>query len=84
MLRGTGPVTIGKDMVYAYFTTAGRAVRLRISADECDRLDLFAGRQVRVRLPDEEPAGALVTAVVPAPPFVWVEVELAGMISRAG
>ena len=83
-MRGTGPVTIGKDVVYAYFTVDGKAVRLRLSSDECDRLDLFAGRQVRVGLPDGEPAGALVTRVVPAPPFAWVEMEFAGVVSRAG
>jgi hypothetical protein len=84
-MRGTGPVTIGRDVVYAYFTADGRAARVRVSADECDRLDLFAGRQVRVGLGGREPAVALVTAVVPAPPFAWVELELAApAASRAG
>jgi hypothetical protein len=83
-MRGTGPVTIGQDLVYAYFTTEGRTLRLRLSADECDRLDLFEGRQVLVGLGRQESASALVTSVVPVPPFVWVEVEFAGVISRAG
>ena len=63
-MRGAGPVTIGRDVVYAYITVDGHAARLRVSADECDRLDLFAGRQVRVGLNGREPAGTLVTAVV--------------------
>ena len=46
----------------------------------CDRLDLFPGRQVQVGLPGREPTSALVTAVVPAPPFAWVQV--AGMAIR--
>jgi hypothetical protein len=85
-MRGTGPVTIGKEVVYAYFTADGRAGRLRLSADECDRLDLFAGQQVRLGLGDREPGSALVVAVVPAPPFAWVEVEFAGEVPvrRAG
>jgi hypothetical protein len=83
-MRGTGAVTIGKGVVYAYFTLKGKAARLRLSADECEQLDLFAGQQVRIGLPEREPAGALVTAVVPASPFVWVEVEFAGVVSRAG
>ena len=83
-MRGTGPVRIGKDVIYAYYTVDGRVARLRVSADECDRLDLFAGRQVPVSLNGREPAGALVTAVVPAPPFVWVEMELAAAVVRAG
>ncbi len=93
-MHGTRPVTIGGEVVYAYFTEAGRAARLRLSADECDRLDLFEGQQVRLEqvegqqvrlgLDGREPAGALVTAVAPAPPFVWVEVEFARVVSRAG
>ena len=82
-MRGTGPVTIGREVVYATFAGAGRTVRLRLSADECDRLDLFEGRQIRLGLDGREPASALVTSVAPAPPFVWVEVEFAGAVSRA-
>ena len=69
-MRGTGAVTIGKVVVYAYFTLEGRAARLRISADECEQLDLFAGQQVRIGLPDRELASALVPVLVPALPFV--------------
>ena len=83
-MRGTGPVTVGKELVYAYFTVEGREARLRVSADEADRLDLFMGRQVKVGLEGREPVSALVTAVVPALPFVWVEMEFAAPISRAG
>ena len=85
-MRGTGVVTVGRDTMYAYFTVTGRVAQVRVSADECDRLDLFAGRQVRVGLNGQAPAGALVTAVVPAPPFAWVEMELspAAAVGRAG
>ncbi|HEY1187726.1 MAG TPA: hypothetical protein VGE74_08715 [Gemmata sp.] len=83
-MRGTGPVTIGRETVYAYFMEAGRALRLRLSADECERFDLFEGRQIRIRFNGQEPASGLVMAVAHAPPFVWVEVEFSGVVSRAG
>ena len=66
-MRGTGAVTIGRDVIYAYFTVSGRTARLRLSADECDRLDLFKGRQVRVGFGGQEPTSAL----VPHP--TWVD-----------
>lgn len=83
-MRGTGAVTIGKGVVYAYFTVEGRAARLRLSADDCEQFDLFEGQQVRIGLPDRDATVALVTGVVPAPPFAWVEVEFAEWVSRAG
>ena len=75
-MHGTGPVLFAGAAIYAYFTLDGAMARLRMSADECDRLDLFAGKQVRVGLPRREPTGALVTAVRAEPPFAWVEMEL--------
>lgn len=75
-------MTIWRELVYAYFTEAGRTVRLRLSADECDRLDLFEVRQIFLGFDGREPARALMMAVAPAPPFVWV--ELAGLVNRAG
>jgi hypothetical protein len=83
-MRGTRPVTTGREVVFAYFYEAGRTVRLRLSADECDRLDLFEGQQILLGFDAREPASALVMAVAPAPPFVWVEVEFAATISKAG
>lgn len=52
------------------------SARVQVSAEECDRLDLFTGKQIRVGLPDSPPCGALVTAVSAEPPFAWVEMEL--------
>lgn len=83
-MRGTGPVKIGKDVVYAYFTTTEQTARVRMSADEGDRLDLFPGRQVRVSWDGRESVSALLTAVIPAPPFVWVEMQFADVASRSG
>ena len=75
-MRGTGPVLFAGAAIDAYFTLDGHTARVRVSADECDRLDLFAGTQLRVALPDRPTASALVTAVTAAPPFAWVELAL--------
>lgn len=85
-MRGTGAVAVNGTTVYAYFAVVGRAVRLRLSIDECDRLDLLDGRPVRVGLPGAGPASGLVTATRRVPPFVWVQVEAAAAVvtSRAG
>ena len=82
-MRGSAAVTIGRDTVYAYIQANGRRARLRVATEEADRLDLFPGNQVRVVMPGQEPRRALVTAVVPAPPFAWVEMELAVTPARA-
>jgi hypothetical protein len=77
-MRGTGAVTIDRGVVYAYFTAdppRGR-VLVRVSADDCDRLDLFAGRQVVVALPGQPAAPALLVVARSEPPFVWIEFEL--------
>jgi hypothetical protein len=76
-MRGTRAVRLGNEVVYAFITTDGGATRLRVSPDECDRLDLFAGNQVRVGLGDGEPVRALVVGVTRESPFVWVAVEFA-------
>ena len=72
-MRGIGPVRTGSEVVYAYFVVDGGTVKLRLSPDECHRHDLFRGQQARIGLDGRESASALVTAVVPAPPFVSVE-----------
>lgn len=77
-MRGTGPVALGRDVVYAYFSVTGRAARVRVSADDCDRHDLFPGRQLRLGIGGREPEAALVTGVGAVPPFAWVEFEFAG------
>jgi hypothetical protein len=74
-MGGTKAVRFGKELVYAFISTEGGKTRLRVSADECDRLDLFAGNQVPLALDDGEPARALVVGVTREPPFAWVAVE---------
>jgi hypothetical protein len=84
-MRGSGPVTWGGEVVYAYFTTSAGVTRVRVSADEADRLDVVEGQRVRLALPDAEPADGLIVRVRREPPFVWIEVtSLARTASRAG
>jgi hypothetical protein len=83
-MRGTGPVTVERDTLYAYFTTAGRAAPGGLAAADCDRRDQLPGRPVRVGLAGRNPAAALVTAAAAAPPFVWVEMEFTAAVGTAG
>jgi hypothetical protein len=83
-MRGAGPVIVGKELVYAYYTVTGPNARVRMSGDESDRLDLFEGKQIYFGLPGQEVGSALLTAVVPNPPFVWVEMMLTGNRPIAG
>lgn len=69
-MSGTRAVRVGREVVYAFLAPT-RAV----SADECDRLDLFAGKQVPLAIEDGGQHPALVTGVEREPPFAWVAVE---------
>ncbi len=75
-MRGTGLVAWGKETVYAYYTTDGNAVRVRLSVDEADRLGLSEGLRVWMTLPDKKPADVLVMRVGRTPPFAWVELTV--------
>ena len=73
-MRGTGPVEVNGFLIYAQVTDpGGGSVRLRLSADEWDRLDAGVGHRVRVGRPGREPAEVLVTAADRVPPFVWLD-----------
>jgi hypothetical protein len=66
------------QLVYAYFTSADDTIRMRVSVDEADRLDLLTGRPIRVQLPDGEATGFLVAASRAVPPFVWLDLQPLG------
>jgi hypothetical protein len=74
-MGGTKAVRFGKELVYVFISTEGGKTRLRVSADECDRLDLFVGNQVPMGLDGGQTVRALVVGVTRQPPFVWVAVE---------
>jgi hypothetical protein len=82
-MRGTGLVSWGSETVYAYYTTDGRTLRVRISVDEADRLGLTEGLRAWVRLPGREATDVLVLRVARVPPMVWVELSVMAA-TRAG
>lgn len=77
-MNGNGPITVGNETVYALYQVNGPAAVIRVSGDDCDRLDFFRGKQIRFGLPGREPGCAHLMSVVPEPPFVWVEMALGG------
>jgi hypothetical protein len=81
-MRGTEPVKLNGQLVYAYYTAAGGGLRVRVSVDEADRLDLLPGLPVGVQLPGAEAARFLVAAARTDPPFVWL--DLVPLAARAG
>jgi hypothetical protein len=84
-MRGVGPVGWGGEVVYCYYTAGAGVTRVRLSADDADRLDVVEGLRVRLALPGAEPADGLVVRVRREPPFAWVELTpLAPVASRAG
>ena len=71
---GSGAVSVNGSTVYAYYdATAGRPLRLRVSADDAERHRLSGGHTCGLMLPGRQAGMALVTAADWAPPFVWVE-----------
>lgn len=85
-MRGAGPVGWGGEIVYAYFTADAGVTRVRVSVDEADRLDVVAGKRVRLVLPGAGPVDALIVRVRREPPFVWVELTplAPAVTNRAG
>jgi hypothetical protein len=74
------------ETIYAYFKLANSVVLIRLASEECDRLDLFVGKQICFCFPGQEVASALLNSVVPVPLFVWIEMKLSRrrQTSRSG
>ena len=86
-MRGAGLVSWGTEVLYCYFTAAAGVTRVRLSADEADRLDVVEGQRVKLALSGAEAFDGLVLRVRREPPFAWVELAplgLASTASRAG
>ena len=67
-----GPITLNGAMIYAFVTTKGDDLRVRVSADELERLGLLAGQQVKVSGPGREAEARLLARVEETPPLVWL------------
>jgi hypothetical protein len=78
-----GPVAVNGELVYGGIVEEDGGVRLRISADEADRLQPVEGQRIKVGAVGGPAEELLVVAVTRAPPFVWLTLTpLAGQ--RAG
>jgi hypothetical protein len=67
-------ITLGGVAVYAYLVDDGSGIRVRVSADEAERLGLVLGQQVRVEAPGNG-GTFLLTATDDAPPFVFLRLS---------
>jgi hypothetical protein len=74
-MRGTGPVSVNGDTVYAYYTQDNSSVRVRMSVDEADRLGIVEGLRLRIALPGRSAGDYLAIAANRTPPYVWLHLE---------
>lgn len=77
-MRGTGPVGVNGNTVYAYYMADSSLCRVRISVDEFDRFGIVDGLRVLVTLPGQKTMDLLVTATKRIPPYVWLHLEPLG------
>jgi hypothetical protein len=68
---GSVPVGLNGAEVWAYVVEHDGGLRIRLSADDWERLNLFRGQRVGVRLPGRADAWLYLTGTEEAPPFVW-------------
>lgn len=74
-MRGIGPIGVNGTTVYAYYTIESNTVRVRVSVDEADGLNIVAGLRIRLTLPEQTSRDLLVTAINRNPPYVWMNLE---------
>ena len=67
-----GPITLNGAMIYAFVVPKGDDLRVRVSADDLERLGLLAGQQVKVSRPGRDAESRLLARVEETPPLVWL------------
>jgi hypothetical protein len=67
-----GPIELNGTIVYAYVVQDDAGTRVRVSADDWERLGLQPGARVRVGGSGREPESLLLTAAEQEPPVVWL------------
>jgi hypothetical protein len=67
-----GPIHLNGSMIYAFVVTKGDDLRVRVSADDLERLGLVAGQQVKVNGPGRDAETRLLARVEEIPPLVWL------------
>ncbi len=70
-----GPIELNGVVVYAYVVTDDSGARVRVSADDWERLGLVPGARVRLGPSDREPEALLLTAAEQQPPVVWLHLR---------
>jgi hypothetical protein len=83
--RAMTPVTVNGRLVYAACVETGRGLRVRLDADEAERLGLFEGHMAQVGVRGHAPAAYHVLSVVAVDPcWVWVELSVAPVLAARG
>jgi hypothetical protein len=67
-----GQVGLNGVVVYAYVLTDATGTRVRVSADDWERLGLAPGARVRVDPPGRTGEALLLTEANQQPPIVWL------------
>jgi hypothetical protein len=78
-----GPIELNGTIVYAYVIQDDAGTRVRVSADDWERLGLQPGARVRVGGGGREVESLLLTAAEQEPPVVWLHLARLGA-RRAG
>jgi hypothetical protein len=79
---GSIQVRLNGAVVWAYVVEHDGGLRVRVSADDWERLSLFRGQRIAVRLPGRADARLYLTGTEEAPPLVWA--SLAQRVRTAG
>lgn len=67
-----GQIGLNGTAVYAYVVPHGDGVRVRVSADDWERLGLSSGQRVRLDVPGRTALPLLLATADQEPPVVWL------------
>jgi hypothetical protein len=67
-----GLIELNGTALYAYVVPQGDVVKVRVSADDWERLWLSSGQRVRLDVPGRTASPLLLATVDQEPPVVWL------------
>lgn len=70
-----GKIELNGVAVYAYVVADEKGTRVRVSADDWERLGFAPGARVRVALAGREAEALLLVAAEQQPPIVWLHFQ---------
>jgi hypothetical protein len=70
-----GAIELNGVVVYAYVVADETGTRVRVSADDWERLGLAPGARVQLAGAGREAEGLLLTAAEQQPPVVWLHLR---------